>query len=137
MEALPGWVERSLAARLPPGRVDDDEVRALAAAAVAAAIDDGRPRLEAAVVTEPGIDPGPAPLQVLRSLVRHPTSVLSSLAVPEVGRGEFETRAFPEDVYDLSPATWADVDPGLQEPGLTWSAATAYVHKLRVGADRP
>jgi hypothetical protein len=25
-------------------------------------------------------------------------------------------------VYDLSPATWGDVDESLQEPGLIWGA---------------
>jgi hypothetical protein len=86
--------------------------------------------LEDAVAREPGIDHGPAPLQVLRSLVRHPTGVLLALDVPEVDRPAFEAQAFPDDVYDLSPATWADVDPALHEPGLAWGAATAYVHKV-------
>jgi hypothetical protein len=129
---LPGWVERSVTSRLPAGSaVEDGDVGALIARAAAAAVEDGRPRLEAAVTREPGIDPGPAPLQVLRSLVRHPTDALLALGVPGVDRPAFETEAFPDDVYDLSPATWADVHPSLHEPGLAWGAATAYLHKVR------
>jgi hypothetical protein len=34
-------------------------------------------------------------------------------------------------VYDLSPAAFADLDPSLREPGLTWGAAKAHVHLAR------
>lgn len=129
--ALPGWVERGVARRLPPGRSADTDVSSLVTEAAAAAIEDGRRGLEAAVAREPGVDHGPTPLQVLRSLVRHPTTVLRSLEVPPVDRAAFDVRAFPDDVYDLSPATWADIDPALHEPGLAWGAATAHLHKLR------
>ena len=40
-------------------------------------------------------------------------------------RDEFEERAFPDDVYRLSPATWSDVDPSLHEPGIIWGAYKA------------
>ena len=43
-------------------------------------------------------------------------------------------RNFPDDVYDLSPATFADVDPALHEPGLVWGAAKAHVHLAPAGA---
>jgi hypothetical protein len=62
------------------------------------------------------------PLSVLRSAVRHPTEVLARHGVPPVPRDEFAVRNFPDDVYALSPATWADVDESLQEPGLIWGA---------------
>ena len=130
---LPGWVERSVVGRLPPE--PDDARRAdlvvLVAAAGAAAADEGRRGLQDAVRREPGIDHGPAPLQVLRRLVSHPTAVLRSLGTPELDRAPFDRQAFPDDVYDLSPATWADIDPALHEPGLAWGAATAYLHKLQ------
>jgi hypothetical protein len=62
------------------------------------------------------------PLAILRAAVRYPTGVLRDADVPPVRRDEFKERAFPDDVYDLSPATWNDVDSSLQEPGIVWSA---------------
>jgi len=62
------------------------------------------------------------PLAVLRSAVRYPTEVLHDAGVPEVRRDEFEVRAFPGDVYRLSPATWNDIDPSLHELGIHWGA---------------
>lgn len=62
------------------------------------------------------------PLSVLRWGVRYPTELLAAHAVPPVRRDDFAVRAFPSDVYGLSPATWADIDESLQEPGLIWGA---------------
>jgi hypothetical protein len=62
------------------------------------------------------------PLSVLRRAVRFPTEVLRRHRIPPVPRDDFAVRAFPEDVYGLSPATWSDVDESLQEPGLVWGA---------------
>ncbi|MCU1399486.1 MAG: hypothetical protein JWN62_2595 [Acidimicrobiales bacterium] len=62
------------------------------------------------------------PLSVLRAAVRHPTEVLARHHVPTPRRTEFDERNFPTDVYALGPATWADVDESLQEPGLIWGA---------------
>jgi hypothetical protein len=62
------------------------------------------------------------PLSVLRAAVRHPTEVLARHGVPHAARDDFAVRNFPGDVYALSPATWADVDESLQEPGLIWGA---------------
>jgi hypothetical protein len=39
-----------------------------------------------------------------------------------VERDEFSRRSFPDDMFGLAPATWADVDPSLVEPGLEWGA---------------
>jgi hypothetical protein len=72
------------------------------------------------------------PLSLLRDAVRYPTDVLRAAGVPAVeGRDDFAVRAFPDDVYDLAPATWADVDPSLQDPGITWGAWKAYTHLSR------
>ena len=64
--------------------------------------------------------PTPSPSSV--AAVRYPTAVLRDAGVPPVRRDEFKEQAFPDDVYDLVPATWRDVDPALQEPGIVWSA---------------
>jgi hypothetical protein len=62
------------------------------------------------------------PLSILRGAVRYPTAVLREAGVPEVRRDEFRERAFPDDVYDLSPASWRDVDESLHTPGIIWGA---------------
>ena len=67
------------------------------------------------------------PLGVLRGAVVHPTRVLAAAGVPPVRRDPFAEEAFPEDCYDLSPATWADIDPSLHEPGIVWGAWKAKV----------
>ena len=62
------------------------------------------------------------PLSILRAAVRYPTAVLQRAGVPPVVRDEFRERAFPDDVYDLAPASWRDVDESLHEPGIIWGA---------------
>jgi hypothetical protein len=62
------------------------------------------------------------PLSVLRAAVRFPTEVLAAHGVPARTRDEFAVRAFPADLYGLSPATWDDIDESLREPGLIWGA---------------
>ena len=62
------------------------------------------------------------PLSILRAATRHPNEVLARHHVPAPQRTEFEERNFPTDIYALSPATWADVDESLEEPGLIWGA---------------
>jgi len=131
--ALPGWVERSVARTL---RAGNDEV---APAVMAAAAEAGRrareevgPRVRA--LLEADIDEQrTTPLSVLRSAVSHPTAVLRQADVPPVERDEAQARLFPDDVYDLTPATFADVDPALAEVGLTWGAAKAFAHLRRRG----
>ena len=71
------------------------------------------------------------PLQVLRSAVRYPGTVLADAGVAPVDRDSFEREAFPEDPYGLTPVGFADVDPSLAEPGLVWGAAKAHVHLQR------
>lgn len=71
------------------------------------------------------------PLEILRQAVGFATTILTDAGVEQVERGEFETRAFPDDVYDLTPASFADVHPDLHEPGLMWGAAKAHVHLRR------
>jgi hypothetical protein len=62
------------------------------------------------------------PLSILRAAVRYPTAVLRRAGVPPVVRDEFRERAFPDDSYDLAPASWRDVDEALHEPGIVWGA---------------
>jgi hypothetical protein len=108
----------------------DPDARAAAERAGADAVAEVVPRLRSLLATD--VDAQRTnPLAVLRSAVRHPTGVLRDLGVPIADRDEFAERAFPEDVYDLSPASFADIDESLHEPGLRWGAAKAYVHLRR------
>lgn len=71
------------------------------------------------------------PLVLLRDGAAFATALLAELGVPEVVRDEFERRSFPNDIYGLSPASLADVDQSLAEPGMIWGAAKAHLYKRR------
>jgi hypothetical protein len=134
--ALPAWVERSVARRLEAafGAVDP---RLMAAAAEAGRLarDEVAPRVRALLATDVD-EQRTTPLALLRGAVRYPTAVLHDAGVPPVERDRAQARLFPDDVYDLAPATFADVDPTLTEPGLAWGAAKAWNHRRRHGASR-
>jgi hypothetical protein len=129
--ALPGWVERSVKRRLDDaGREAEDGVLEAAAVAGQRAADDVGEAVR--TLLEADIDQQrTTPLSLLRGAVRYPTAVLREAGVPPVPRDEMQEALFPDDVYDLSPATFADVDLSLAEPGLVWGAAKAFVHKQR------
>jgi hypothetical protein len=125
--ALPGWVERSVEQLLQAhgDRVDGEQRAAAADAGRRAASEVGS---EVRALLELDVDEQRTnPLAVLRRAVGYPTAVLREAGVPPVVRSEFDERAFPDDIYGLSPATWSDIDPALQEPGLVWGAAKAHV----------
>jgi hypothetical protein len=67
------------------------------------------------------------PLSVLRAAVVHPTAVLHAAGVPPVERDDFARRTFPDDVYGLVPASWSDLAPEVQDPGIVWGAWKAAV----------
>ena len=128
--ALPGWVERSVARRMAEAGRSDPEVTAAAAAAGVQAQREVGPRVRA--LLDADIDEQrTTPLSLLRDAVRYPTEVLRAAGVPGVVRDTFDERAFPEDDYGLTPASFADVDPSLHEPGLAWGAAKAHLHLTR------
>lgn len=65
------------------------------------------------------------PLAILRQCTSVVTDELARIGARPVERDEFHQRSFPTDQFDLSPATWADVDETLVEPGLEWGAFKA------------
>jgi hypothetical protein len=71
------------------------------------------------------------PLQLVRAAVRYPGEVLAGAGAPQPERDPFSEAAFPADVYDLSPASWAEIDPALSDAGLAWGAAKAFTHMQR------
>ncbi|UDY34597.1 hypothetical protein [Dermatobacter hominis] len=125
------WVRRCVdGACARAGVVPDDEVRRATDDAARSCRAEVGARLRALFELDVDEQRG-TPLQVLRDAVRYPTAVLAAAGVPGVGRDDFDRRAFPDDLYGLTPAGFADVDPSLQEPGLTWGAAKAHVHLRR------
>ena len=129
--ALEGWVRRVIAERSAAAGVPVD----------AAVVDDAAARCRAevsprvrALLAEDLDRQRSTPLALLRRGVVFPTEVLRSSGVPPVPRDEFAVRAFPEDVYALSPASFADLDESVHEPGLVWGAAKAHVHLARRAA---
>jgi len=62
------------------------------------------------------------PLDLARSATENVTTELKRLGATPVSRDEFKERSFPDDVFDLAPATWSDLHPNLHEPGLEWGA---------------
>jgi hypothetical protein len=78
------------------------------------------------------------PLAILRSAaVAYPSGVLAAAGVPPVVRDRAAEELFPEDLYDLALASFADLDPTLAETGLYWGAAKAFEHKRRHQPQRP
>jgi len=71
------------------------------------------------------------PLAIVRTAVAWPTAVLRDAGVPPVARDDFARAHFPDDVYDLTPATFGDIDESLQEAGIRWGAMKAHVHLQR------
>jgi hypothetical protein len=129
--AIPRWVDRTVRGVLAAqGIAVTDEVEAGIDDAAARARAEGGPRVRRLLETDIDAQRG-NPLAVLRSLVPYPTAVLRAAGARPVARDEFAVRNFPDDAYDLSPATFADVDPDLHEPGIVWGAAKAHVHLAR------
>jgi hypothetical protein len=132
--ALPTWVvqsvERIMAAWL--GHVPPAVAEAAEVAGQEARSDTGRAvrRLLMSDIDEQRT----TPLALIRRAVKYPTAVLRSAGVPPVERDRFSVDAFPEDDYDLSPRSFADVDPALAEAGIAWGAAKAFAHRRRHGS---
>jgi len=77
------------------------------------------------------------PLAIVRSTaLRYPTSILQAAGVPPVSRDAAAETLFPDDLYDLVPASFADLGPDLLDAGVRWGAAKAFEHKRRHGNAR-
>lgn len=117
-------VVKAWAGQVPP------EVTAAARIAAEAASDDiggaTRRLLEADID-----DQRTTPLTLIRAAVRYPTAVLQAAGVPPVQRDRFAEERFPDDIYGLSPASFAEFSPDLAELGINWGAAKAFEHRRR------
>ena len=120
--ALPRWSVRVVAERGGPA----DRAEA-AGRAAADAIGPSLRTLLAADVDAQRVNP----LAIVRTAVAWPTEVLRDAGVRPVVRDDYAEAHFPDDVYDLTPMTWADVDESLIELGIRWGAMKAHVHLQR------
>ena len=130
--ALPGWVLRCVQTRHREGLGSDAPPAVVADAdrAGAEAAADVGPEVRALLTLD--IDEQATnPLSIVRRAARHPTEVLRRAGVAPVDRDATARRQFPLDDYDLTPTSFADLDPDLHEPGLIWGAAKAHVHLAR------
>jgi hypothetical protein len=133
--ALPRWVRRSIEEVLADRRLPVDAgVRADTDAAAIRAQAEVAPKVRDLLALD--IDEQrSSPLAILRTAVIYPTVVLQRAGVPPEARDETDERLFPVDLYGLGPASFADIDPSVHEPGVAWGAAKAYVHLARRRAE--
>lgn len=75
------------------------------------------------------------PLQILRRATVYPTEILRSAGVPPVPRDEQAISMFADDIYDLTPANFADLGPDVHEKAIVWGAAKAHIHLSRRRAE--
>lgn len=129
--AIGPWVERCVVSTIENcGGMVTGHIRSEARAAADLAAADVVPRVRALLSLD--IDEQrTGPLAILRSAVAFPTAVLRTAGVPPVDRDNAAAEMFPEDIYDLVPASFGDLDPSLQEKGIVWGAAKAHVHLAR------
>ncbi len=129
--ALPVWVERSVERLLVAYRgTADPDVMASAREAGGRAASDLGSRVRELLAADVD-DQRTNPLSVVRSVVVYPTEVLRRAGVPPVERDSFAEERFPDDDYDLTPTSFADLDESLREVGLMWGVAKAWEHKRR------
>ncbi|MGF1595618.1 MAG: hypothetical protein ACFCVK_01600 [Acidimicrobiales bacterium] len=132
-EAIGPWVERSIDERHPGPVPEEMAVRARRAGAEATEQVVERLRhLLALDIDEQWTNP----LSIIRDAVTFPTAVLAEAGVAPAPRDETAARLHPDDLYDLAPASFADLDPAVQEPGIAWGAAKAHIHLQRRREER-
>lgn len=125
--ALAPWVVRSVSTVADAWRPGlGHELQGPASVAGRRASTEVGPRVRALLETDVD-EQSTGPLALVRQAVLYPTEVLNQAGVGPVVRDEFSERAFPADVFGLAPASFAELDPSLHEPGLMWGAAKAHV----------
>jgi hypothetical protein len=120
-EAAPRWFRRIVAEAARNGGVDpstlDAEIDRLLTVEVPRIVD-----TVGELLTTDVDEQRTNPLSVFRAAIVAPTALLRDAGVAPPPPDPFAADAFPDDVYQLGPASWADIDPALHEPGLVWGA---------------
>ena len=126
--ATPSWVRTSVARVAGAQGVDVDPAVVDRAAADAAAFVESR--LGALLATD--IDAQRStPLTVLRDAARFPVAVLHEAGARPVPRPDTVRWAFPNDPFEVTPATFADLGDDVHRAGIVWGAAKASIHLQR------
>lgn len=134
VEHLPTWVHRSVAEVATHAGQLSRQLEMAAIAAGNAAVDDIGQKVVELLALD--IDEQTTtPLSLVRNAVPYPTQALREAGVPPLDRADFDIAAFPDDLYALTPANFAEVHPDLHVPGLEWGAAKAFVHLRRREAE--
>lgn len=131
--ALPSWVRASVERLLPPGSLSVEAARKLdeeIEAAGRAAVNDVGRRLRDLLGRNLD-DQWTNPLSILRTASVYPTSILDAHGIAPVERDRHARRIHPDDVYDLTPGSFADFGPEVNERGISWGAAKAHLHLKR------
>jgi hypothetical protein len=120
-QVVPVWLRRVAVTAARAGGIDpagvDDQIEAI----VRSEADQLLSRLR--VLLSADVDQQRTnPLSLFRDATSGITAMLSGLGVAPAGRDRFALERFPDDHYGLVPATWSDIDPALQEPGIAWGA---------------
>lgn len=137
--ALPGWLERVATQRVveATGAVPSEADISVIVQCCHRVVESVSPRVRDVVTADVDTAAG-SPLAVLRDAVDPLNKTLANLGVPAPVRDRMADEMFPTDTYDLGPASFADVDPALVDPGITWGAARAHVHLRRhAGGSNP
>ena len=117
----PGWLHRTTVAAAGRAGIelaaDDRELTAVVDSAVSQLLAD----LADLVGTDVD-DQRTNPLSLFRRAVTGPTEFLLRIGARPPAPDRFAADHFPDDVFGLGPASWADVDAALHEPGITWGA---------------
>ena len=127
---LPGWVARVLADHAGSVRLDDAVVVDTAAAVLAAVVAPLRSSL-----TRDVDRPGPSPLAVVRAGVGPVNAALAAAGVAPRRRDDHQVALFPDDLYDVVPASFAELGAEAGALAVEWGAVRAYVHLARRRAD--
>lgn len=125
------WVEQQVSRILDAwGRLDAD-ARARAAAQARAAGEVARDRVVRELETlfsQTPQEQRATPLEIVRTLRREPTEVLSALGVPPVVRDQYDERAFPDDLYGIVPKAITELgDEDLGGALLAWGMGKSRV----------
>ena len=128
---VPDWMESRVAFIADAwGRLDDATPDALdlAAREVALSATTRVVSLLQALFATDAAEQRSTPLEVVRTATGEVTALLASVGIPPVERDAFDERAFPEDVYGITPASLADLgDDALGPLQLAWGLAKTQV----------
>ena len=124
---IPSFIARSVERIIDAwGRLDHEQ-RIASVRAAGASAPGAQERIVGALTAEilrPAHDQRYTPLELVSDVVAEPTAILAALGIPPVVRDARDESIHPEDRYDLTPRSLADLgDPDLGPLQLAWGLA--------------